>query len=112
MNANDLTSNLNLSSFISRDNAWKAVAAGSAVLASVAMRQIVTSGWKAIKKNDPPVNPASPDTTWKEALAWTVATSVAIGLARLLAQRGADSLWTRVTGSTPPGRNHEALSRV
>lgn len=43
------------------------------------------------------------DTGWGEAIAWTAATGVAIGVARLVAARAAAADWQRATGELPPG---------
>ncbi|QHT69611.1 DUF4235 domain-containing protein [Rhodocytophaga rosea] len=81
------------------------VAASSATLAGTAVRSLLNKSWKKVMKNDPPLNPASPDTSWKEAIAWTVASSVAVGLAQLLARRGADAFLQQASGYKPGKRN-------
>jgi Protein of unknown function (DUF4235) len=43
------------------------------------------------------------DVTMAEALAWAVASGVAVGVARMLAARKAADYWRRSTGSLPPG---------
>ena len=40
-------------------------------------------------------------TTWAEAIAWSIASGVALGLARLIAQRGAAEAWRKATGAYP-----------
>ena len=71
--------------------------------AGVATRFVLKQGWRKTKGGDPPTNPASPDTTWKEALAWTAASGVAIAVTRLVAQKGAAEAYKKKTGRYPPG---------
>ena len=86
---------------------WLAVAAGSAMIASFATRNLLRAGWRAFTDNDPPMNPASPDTEWAEALSWTVAAGLAAGVTRLVARRGAAAVWEGATGSRPPALNDQ-----
>lgn len=82
---------------------WKLAATGAAVLTGIAVRNLLIALWRRITKNDPPVNPADPTTGWGEAIAWTAATGMAVGVARMLASRGAAAGWRRATGNLPPG---------
>ena len=82
---------------------WKVGGTLAAVIAGILTRKGLTAIWKAARKSDPPSNPANPSTQWAEALAWTAASGVAVGIARLLASRGAAEGWRRYTGALPPG---------
>lgn len=82
---------------------WLAVAGGSAVIASFAARNLIRAAWRAFSNEDPPLNPASEDTEWREAVTWTVVVGTAAALAQLVARRGAAATWKSVTGSRPPG---------
>jgi hypothetical protein len=88
--------------------AWRAVGALSGVAAAAVTRQALSSLWRARKHDDPPANPASPSTSWTDAVTWAVATGVALGVARLVALRGAAAGWRRATGSLPPGLEEAA----
>jgi hypothetical protein len=83
--------------------AWKALVVGSALSAGLGTVKAMTAGWKAVKKSDPPTNPAHPATGWGEAVAWTAATGVALAVAKLVAARGAAAGWQKATGHLPPG---------
>lgn len=83
--------------------AWKAVGTGGAIVAGLTARKLLTAAWTKARKTNPPSNPAAPDTSWGEALAWAVASGVAVAVSRLLAQRGAAAGWQRALGSLPPG---------
>lgn len=82
---------------------WKVVGAGAGIGAAALTRAALRSGWRKVRKSDPPANPASPSTSWPEALTWAASTGVALGVARLVAQRGAAEGWRKTTGSLPPG---------
>lgn len=83
--------------------AWKIAAAGAGVVAGLAVRKALTAGWRAARHDEPPTNPAAPDTSWGEALAWTMALAAGMGAAKLVAVRGAAAGWERATGALPPG---------
>lgn len=86
-----------------KEGLWKAVGAGAGLAAAALTRNLLVSSWQRMRSSEPPANPASPRTGWGEAIAWTVATGVAIGVARLVAARGAAAGWRRATGELPPG---------
>lgn len=83
--------------------AWKIVALASGLLAAKQARKALEVAWKKTVGGDPPTNPASPVTTWGEALLWAAVSGVAVQTARLVAQRGAAAGWKRATGALPPG---------
>lgn len=84
-----------------RDIVWKLVGASSGALAGVATRKLLQAGWRRAKGGDPPTNPASPSTTWSEALVWAVSSGVALAVTRLVAQRAAAEAWRKTTGAYP-----------
>ena len=88
---------------VKRKLLWKIVGAGTGIAAASLARSALTAGWRRTRDEDPPGNPASPSTRWPEALGWAVLTGVAIGVARLVATRGAPAGWRKATGSLPPG---------
>lgn len=85
------------------DRAWSMVAVASAALAAVATRNILEAVWEKVNRREPPKNPAARSTDWSEAILWTVASGVAVGVMRLLAQRGAAAGWKKVRGRYPSG---------
>lgn len=82
--------------------AWMLVAAGAGALGSVAVRQGLRRAWTLATHEDPPADAASMEVEWKHAIAWTVATSVVVGLGRLFARRGAAIGWQHMLGEDPP----------
>jgi hypothetical protein len=83
--------------------AWKLIGGLSGALAGIVTRQLLHRGWRKAKGTEPPANPASPDTRWREALAWAAASGVAMAVGRLVAQRGAAGAWKATTGHYPEG---------
>ena len=81
---------------------WFSLALGSAFIASFAVKNLIRAGWRTFTDDDPPLNPASLETDWNEAITWTVVTGIAAGLTRLIVRRGAAATWHNVTGALPP----------
>lgn len=81
---------------------WTAFSLGSALLAAALAKKTLDKSWTAATGRKPPENPADPDVEIWEAAAWAVASGVAVGLARMLAQRRAASYYRRSTGHLPP----------
>ncbi|MEX1176985.1 MAG: DUF4235 domain-containing protein [Nitriliruptor sp.] len=86
-----------------RSAVWKSITALASIGAGLAARNAATSLWEKRVGHEPPMNPADPQTSWGEALGWTVGVGALVGVARLLARRGAAEAWTKVDGQTPPG---------
>ncbi len=82
---------------------WQVIGALAGMAAGALTRRLLVAVWQRSQGHNPPTNPASPRTTWNEAVIYTIASGVAIAVARLLAQRGAAAAWQRATGSLPPG---------
>ena len=76
----------------SDETAWKALTFAAAAGAAALTRYALKHGWHTATGKEPPANPASVDTAWSEALTWTVASSLVVGLARLVAKRQAGKL--------------------
>jgi subtilisin family serine protease len=80
---------------------WKILGTGGAVIAGVAAKKVLNTGWKAATGNPPPANPEHPDTSWGEALAWAVFSGAVIGVARMLMARKTASYYRKSTGHLP-----------
>lgn len=81
---------------------WSVYALGSTVLAGLAARKALTTSWKVATGKEPPQNPADPDVSIGEALAWATVSGIAIGVARMLASRKAANYYRKSTGHLPP----------
>jgi hypothetical protein len=83
--------------------AWKVAVIGTSLVAALGTQKALTAAWKAARHTDPPANPANPRTGWGDAVAWTLATAVSAGLAKIVAARAAAGAWEKATGTLPPG---------
>lgn len=82
---------------------WTVFSLVSALVAATAARKGLNTSWKVATGKQPPENPADPDVDIWEAVAWATVSGVAIGVARMLAQRKAANYYARSTGHLPPG---------
>ncbi|MGZ5417343.1 MAG: DUF4235 domain-containing protein [Nocardioides sp.] len=80
---------------------WSAMGLASTVGATIAARKALTTTWKVATGKKPPVNPAHPDVSFGEAVAWATVSGVAVGLARMLASRKAAEYYRKSTGHLP-----------
>lgn len=81
---------------------WKALSTLAAVGAAAAARNAASAVWRNRTGHEPPTNPADPDTDWAEAIGWTLVTGALVGVARLVARRGAAMVWEKIEGDLPP----------
>ncbi|MDP9398125.1 MAG: DUF4235 domain-containing protein [Actinomycetota bacterium] len=81
---------------------WKALGTGSAIGMGILAKKVATSVWKVAAGKEPPANPADPEVTWREALAWAVASGAIVGIARMVTTRKLADYWVKSTGSLPP----------
>lgn len=68
---------------LTREQKWNAISIGAVVIAALAVRRAMKAAWKAKRGDDPPLNPLREDSTWTDAVLFSVATGLAVGLARL-----------------------------
>lgn len=87
---------------------WKVVTLIFAVPISILVRKVIEKAWTRARPNDPPRDPASPGTTWIDALAWAAVSGVGVAAGRVLASRGAAKAWRGLTGTEPPGTQTQA----
>ncbi|MGH3098949.1 MAG: DUF4235 domain-containing protein [Streptosporangiales bacterium] len=83
------------------DLGWKVIAALSTVVAGIAARKAVELVWSKAVGQAPPDNPESPEIALREAVAFAVASGVAVGLARTLTTRQMAKAWQRALGELP-----------
>jgi hypothetical protein len=74
---------------------------GATLAATFVARKALTTSWKVATGKNPPQNPAHPDVTMAEAVAWASASGLAVGLARMLASRKAADYYRKSTGHLP-----------
>ena len=80
---------------------YKVISTGGAVVAGLVARQAVSAVWKSATGHHPPDSPEHPDSGWVEAVAWVVASSAALAVARLFAARQVANYYRRSTGRLP-----------
>ena len=88
------------------------VGAGSAMTAGALMSGLIEGGWRAVRDEEPPIDPESSTTSWGKAVAWTALTGVLVSVAQLGARRGAAAGWRRVTGRRPPRSKRVATAKA
>jgi hypothetical protein len=87
--------------WVVRDVGWKVLGGVAGAAAGWTTRTALRALWRRGKGEEPPDNPASPQTSWGEALLWAAGSGVALAVVRLVAQRGAAEAWRSATGSYP-----------
>jgi hypothetical protein len=65
--------------------------------ATIITKKVLDGSWKAATGNQPPTHAEDPDLTWREAIAWALLSGAVIGVAQLVAARGARQLVQRNT---------------
>lgn len=85
-----------------RKHVWAIVATAAVAVSSLLVQKGLDQAWRLAKDEDPPADPSDRNVDWTDAIVWTVATGVAVGLGRLVARRGAAAGWHRLTGDAPP----------
>jgi len=80
---------------------WSVFSLGAALGAAAVAKKTLNTSWKAATGKNPPANPADPDVDVWEAVSWALVSGMAVGLARMLAQRRATSYYVRSTGHLP-----------
>lgn len=81
---------------------WKAAVTAAAIAGGVTAKKVATAGWEKTRGSGPPQNPIDPETSWGEALTWAAVLGLSMGVARIVARRGAAELWKAAEGDTPP----------
>jgi hypothetical protein len=81
---------------------WSVMSLAAGLTAVALAKKGVDTTWTVATGRKPPENPADPDVDVREAVAWAIVSGMAVGLARMLAQRRAASYYFRSTGHLPP----------
>jgi hypothetical protein len=81
---------------------WSVFSLAAALGAAAVAKKTIDKSWHVATGKKPPENPADPDVDLREAVLWAAVSGVAVGLARMLAQRRAASYYARSTGHLPP----------
>ncbi|HKG33725.1 MAG TPA: DUF4235 domain-containing protein [Gemmatimonadales bacterium] len=89
---------------------WKLYAAAIGALMTVASKMLIKFAWKSITGREPP-SPSDPEAPLQEAVSWTVASAIGVGVTQILTQRFAAKRWSKDMGTeTPTGRTKIIVS--
>ena len=80
---------------------WTVYGLAATTAATIAARKVLNATWKVSTGKTPPKNPAHPDVSIGEAVAWATLSGVAVGLARMAASRKAANYYRKSTGHLP-----------
>jgi len=80
---------------------WTVYGLAATTAATFAVRKAMNATWKVSTGKPPPKNPAHPDVSIGEAVAWASFSGVAVGLARMMASRQAANYYRKSTGHLP-----------
>ncbi|MBC9224887.1 DUF4235 domain-containing protein [Aeromicrobium sp. 636] len=83
--------------------AWRALDAGSGLLAASLAPRVSNLAWRAATGRKPPTNTRNPELSTKEAVAWAAIGGATVQVVRTMARRSAANYWLRSTGDLPPG---------
>jgi hypothetical protein len=86
----------------SRKTAWMLIGAGAAMIATKLTERGLESGWRKVKREDPPEDLWKSGKRWPAALGWAALSGAAIAASQLAARRGANAGLRRLTGKRPP----------
>lgn len=87
------------------DKVWAIAATLASLGAAKLTKKLLSKSWEK-RRGSVPGNPATDDTSWNEALVWAAVSGVAIGVARLLSQRGVAYAFEK-TGNGLPAKAHD-----
>jgi len=86
----------------STPRAWKLLSRVTDKASGTAGNKLVDASWRAATGKQPPARPDSPETSMREALAWTVLSTAGVAVVKSLATRRAAEYFERSTGQLPP----------
>jgi hypothetical protein len=81
---------------VSREVTWKLVSVGSGVLSAIVARKLLAKVWPSDDDEDKGLI---------GALQWALASAIAVGVARMVGRRVAETAWQQATGAPPPGHS-------
>jgi hypothetical protein len=81
---------------------WRLLGTGAALAAGAVATKVVGTAWRTISGREVPNDPSAVDeTSWKEALLYAAIMGLAVGAARVAAERKAAEYYRRSTGHLP-----------
>jgi hypothetical protein len=83
--------------------AWRVLAMGAGLATAALTKKAMGAVWQRAIGSPPPGSPEHPEVGFATAVAWSLLTGAAIGVARMCVTRQAVVTWRGVTGELPPG---------
>jgi hypothetical protein len=83
--------------------AYQALTYAAAMGASALASRGANQGWKLVRNEPPPLNPASRKTSWKSALAFAAITGAVGAVAGVASRRAVAGAWRTRVGRLPTG---------
>ena len=83
---------------------WRLLGTAAALAAGAVATKVVGTAWRAVSGKEAPTDPSAVDeTSWREALLYGAVLGLAVGAARVVAERKAAEYYRRSTGHLPSG---------
>lgn len=73
--------------------------------------RLLTKGYRAAARTEPPEDVHYSDVSWTSAVLWTAGVGALVGLTELFARHGADAAWRRLEHRKPPRRRRRPRYR-
>jgi hypothetical protein len=83
--------------------AYQALTYAAALTASALASRGANQGWKIVRREAPPLNPASYKTSWKSALTFAAITGAVGAVAGVASRRAVAGAWRAKVGRLPMG---------
>jgi hypothetical protein len=81
---------------------WRLLGTAAALAAGAVATKVVALGWRAVSGREAPTDPSEVDeTSWGEALLYAAVLGLAVGAARVVAERKAAEYYRKSTGHLP-----------
>lgn len=83
--------------------AWSALSVVATLGSTIVAKKAMNAAWRQATGRKPPENPADPDVSIREAVAWAAFSGTFVAVMRMLAARKAATYYRDSTGHLPPG---------
>ena len=82
---------------------WRAVTTGSGILSAMVAKRLMLAGYHAVRTDSTtPLDPREERFSWKNAVLWSLAAGVGLGVAQVISTRIAELGWEVATRTLPP----------
>ncbi len=88
---------------IDRERTWKLVSTLTGMLSALLARRLIRAGYRAVRKDATPFDPASAKFSWSDAILWAATAGIGLGIVKVMSARVARLGWEAATGTLPPG---------